>query len=183
MRRKRAWEMGAGVARLVVIALAGVNGYRWHLQGQQPNARLSAELARPRVSRPAIRRLLGQGADIRTRGPLGETVLTAAVWGDDLSLAEQALDSGVPMDVTGRSLSPLSWAAGHGSSRMVDLLLARGARVDQRGDDPFRTTPLMQAASFDKAATIRTLLTRGADPTVRDDMRQTALDYAQGSSI
>lgn len=178
MRRKRAWEIAAAVALLLGVALAAVNGYSWHLRRQKLNESLVAELQRSAVSIAAIRRLLDQGADIRSRGPQGETVLTAAAWDDDLALAKKALDSGVPVNVGGPASSALVVAAAMGSSGMAELLLARGAMADEREPDGGKT-PLMWAAFWCQPAAIRTLLSAGADPTLRDDTGRTALDLAR----
>ena len=179
MRRNRAWEIGSIAALLLVVGLAAANGYSWHRRQQALNASLAAELVGgPVGSTSAIHRLLHQGADIRTRGRFGFTVLTAAAQTGDLPLATQALDSSVPLDGWA-----LFVAAGGGSSSVVELLLARGAMPDDGGDDAQGRTPLMWAACVGKPATIRALLSAGADPTLRDVNGETALSYAQRASL
>lgn len=179
MRPKQAWEIGASAALFVVVGLAAVNGYSWHLRRQKLNALLATELANAPLSTREVRRLLDQGADIRTYRSPSDTVLKAAAEADDVSLAERALDSGFSDDVLpGTDVSLLVWTAAHGSSGVVELLLTRGVPVDERRGG-WRVTPLMSAAHDCHLATIRALLLAGADASLRDEAGRTALDIAR----
>jgi ankyrin repeat protein len=72
--------------------------------------------------------------------------------------------------------TPLSWAIVEKQTQIVQLLLARGAKL--KGDDGI--TPLCLAAMAGNAAIVRLLLARGADVTPRTLKKGwTALDYAR----
>ena len=64
------------------------------------------------------------------------------------------------------------WGAG---PEVIDLLLVHGADIDTR--DRYGFTPLMMAAgSAARSGTVEVLLSRGANPDLRNDHEQSALD-------
>ena len=65
---------------------------------------------------------------------------------------------------------PLHEAANHGHDVLVDLLLSRGAAIDDRGGALCGgVTPLMDAAAAGNTVVVRLLVTRGATVTARDN--------------
>ena len=74
-------------------------------------------------------------------------------------------------------LTLLVAAARFGQERVLEMLLQRGARVNQRWGK--RRTALMGAAEFNEVAAVRRLLRAGAEPRARDAEGNTALQIAQ----
>lgn len=105
--------------------------------------------------------------------------LVDGAWRNDLSAVRAVLESGGRTDRTGvipraaphlLMLSPvfsaLSAAAFHGNVRIAKLLLDAGAKVDQVAG--LKQTPLHVAALLGHTEMVRFLLSRGADPSHRD---------------
>ncbi|KAI5837221.1 ankyrin repeat-containing domain protein [Morchella snyderi] len=75
------------------------------------------------------------------------------------------------------SHTPLHWAAGCGNVAAVELLLERGAEIDQEGG-MVRYTPLILAAINDHERVVRLLLAKGADVKAITMWNETALHWA-----
>ena len=121
------------------------------------------------VSLPAV------GAIGQERG--SEHVLFQAVRRGDSALLKDLLRRGTPPDVRADDGStPLMYAALHGSTEMVELLLERGA--DPRAANKLNVTALLWGAQH--AEKVRLLIDRGADPNARSDLGNTPLMVAAG---
>ncbi|MDN5247548.1 MAG: ankyrin repeat domain-containing protein [Wolbachia endosymbiont of Tyrophagus putrescentiae] len=70
----------------------------------------------------------------------------------------------------------LHLAAANGCTKIVDALLARGAKVDLVDKD--RWTPLHWAAEKGHTETVNALLAKGADPLLKNNDGKTARDLA-----
>jgi ankyrin repeat protein len=71
---------------------------------------------------------------------------------------------------------PLAEAAQNGDSQIIDLLLARGANINESGEEG--ETALMWAAGAGHLSIVRRLLDAGSDAKQQDREGQDALDYA-----
>ena len=99
------------------------------------------------------------------------------------------LDAGIDARARyGGELTALMWAAGHdegvgvtASARVIDLLLAHGAALDD-ADDRGRTA-LMIAAELGYGDIVELLLARGADRARKDKQGKTALDLATNADV
>lgn len=124
-----------------------------------------------------VARLLTAGADIDHRNDDGFTA-----W----SLADSAGCDRVAALLTDRGAKPVGTrldpsqafrsALAFRRFDRADRLLARGAEIDHRNERG--STPLMQAAYDGRMETVRYLLERAADPTIRNHEGYSALDFA-----
>jgi hypothetical protein len=126
-----------------------------------------------------VRHLLRQGADIRTSGQHGATVLMFAACAGDLSLMKAALKGGV--DVNARTDS--GWTALMNvmclrNEEKLRLLLDFGADVNAK-DDGGRTA-LMLAVSFKFRNGINIMVARGADSHAKNSKGYSAPAYTDG---
>jgi ankyrin repeat protein len=82
-------------------------------------------------------------------------------------------------DVNKTGWTPLHYAASGGKAEVVQLLLDHYAYVD--AESPNGTTPLMMAAMYGTTGAVDVLLAAGADPTLKNALGLTALDFASKS--
>jgi ankyrin repeat protein len=147
-------------------------------------------------SYPVVKLLLEKGADAKLRPPGGQGALTLAMNSQDPRLLRLLLDQGdsqpVPLslglstgcrecfDLMLKRARPtdlnaaLRGATVTGNLQMIDLLLERGAQAPPT---------ILQAAALSPrpipAATIKTFLSRGANPSLKTSFGLTTLDFAK----
>ena len=73
--------------------------------------------------------------------------------------------------------APLHYAATGGHVEIIAMLLEEHAFID--AESPNKSTPLMMAAMYGSTAAVRLLLQEGADPTMRNQLGLSAVDFAQ----
>jgi ankyrin repeat protein len=83
---------------------------------------------------------------------------------------------GLKAQVNREGWTALHYAATSGHVGIISILLDHHAYID--AESPNRTTPLMMAARFNRAAATRFLLEAGADPTIANEAGLKARDYA-----
>ncbi len=83
-------------------------------------------------------------------------------------------------DVNKPGWTPLHYAATRGHLAVITLLLDEHAYIDAAS--PNGTTPLMMAAHYGTASAVKLLLEGDADPTLKNSLGLTALDFAQGNN-
>ena len=141
-----------------------------------------------------VRYLVANGADLKTRDAFGNTILTAAAVGNDLSTIRIALDAGVDVNAVGATgLTPLLLSAGYANVAATKLLLSKGAKVNAMtetlglfpGEDPksgpvalHNFTPLLMAMPLSSQEVVQTLLEAGADVNAKDSRNMTPLMLA-----
>ncbi len=97
----------------------------------------------------------------------------------EIRLLEYLLANGVDVGTRAQyGESALGAAAAAGQIKAAQLLIARGARLDDR-TAASRETPLTEAAQMNRTDMVKLLLDSGANPKARDAMGRTALDWAQ----
>jgi len=107
----------------------------------------------------------------------GKLVMSAAAHGD-IRLLDYLLAHGVNVNTRaqhGESL--LGAAAAAGQMDVAKMLIARGARLDNRTDITLET-PLTEAAQMNHTDVVKLLLDHGASPGAVDVLDRTALDWA-----
>ncbi|MBS0262313.1 MAG: ankyrin repeat domain-containing protein [Planctomycetes bacterium] len=131
----------------------------------------------------ALQHCVATGFQPQTANEIGYTPLMAAARGEQFEILRYLISQGVPAGVADQSGS----TALHGfvSQAPVDpqrqvaclrLLMDAGAELNAQNESGI--SPLMHAAWFGCHECVRELLTRGADPHLRDQQRRTARDLA-----
>ncbi len=114
----------------------------------------------------------------------GDTNFSIAVRDRKMDVVTTMIACGVDVNLkTQEGWTPLHTAAYFGPAAMIDLLVAKGAQVNARGDyDGW--TPLHMAASADEdAAVVQALLKAGADRTLKSQSGKTAREMASKAEI
>jgi len=156
----------------------------------------------------AITQLLQRGFDPNTIDPSGRPGLFIAVQDGSLKAAEALIawpKTEVEWH-SAKDESPLMIASLKGETEIVRKLIARDAAVNKPGwaplhyaatrghldimqillddyafidaESPNKTTPLMMAAKYGSTAAVKLLLDAGADPTMRNELGLSAVDFA-----
>ena len=79
-------------------------------------------------------------------------------------------------DVNKPGWTPLHYAASRGHVPVITHLLEHSAYID--AESPNGTTPLMMAAMYGSPESVKALIQAGADPTLRNQLGLSALDFA-----
>ncbi len=124
-------------------------------------------------ARCSVELLLRHGADPNAKDADGNTPLHKA--GNEKTALILAEHTEVAKNNEGQT--PLHLAAERGYTRVIELLLSRGADVNDA--DSKGNTPLHYAAERCKAETAKLLLKHGADPTARNAEGKTPVDVAR----
>ena len=103
-----------------------------------------------------------------------ETALMLAANANDLASANLLIEAGA--SVNRPKWTPLHYAASKGHTAMMRLLIENDAYVD--AESPNGTTPLMMAAYYSSPNAVKLMLEEGADPLLKNQDGQTALDMA-----
>lgn len=112
---------------------------------------------------------------VEWRSPKDESPLMLAALKGKLDLARKLITHGADVNKTG--WTPLHYAATGGHVDMIELLLDENAYID--AESPNKTTPLMMAAYYGSATAVKALLEAGADPTLRNQLGLSAVEFAQ----
>lgn len=151
------------------------------IEGMDPNSRdpkgmPALSLAVQRESPKSFATLLSHPSiDLNAANAAGETALMLAAIAGDLDTSSQLLGRGARVQHEG--WSPIHYAASGPSTKLVELLLARGALLE--AEAPNGTTPLMMAARYGPESSVTLMLARGADPTRRNQRGLRAVDFAE----
>jgi uncharacterized protein len=112
--------------------------------------------------------------DLNATNEVGETPLMMAVIKGHLELAAAMLEKDADVNKTG--WTPLHYAATSGNNKLISMLLEKHAYID--AESPNGSTPLMMAAMYGSAASVKLLLDEGADPLLKNQIGMTATDFA-----
>jgi ankyrin repeat protein len=154
---------------------------------------LACELGDPAI----VERLLKAGASANLTGPEGETALHSCARTGHVAAAKVLVAHGASLNAgdSWRGQTPIMWAAAQGHGEMVSMLAEAGADVNARSGiiawerqrtseprdkwlPPGGFTPLLFAAREGHADAAKALLAAGADASVVDPDRQSALVIA-----
>ncbi len=116
--------------------------------------------------------------NVELRNTKDESPLMMAVLKGHLAQAKKLIKRKAEVNKTG--WTPLHYAATNpepSSLDMTRLLLEHFAYIDAAS--PNKTTPLMMAAHYGRADTVKLLLEEGADPNLRNALGLAAIDFAR----
>lgn len=143
-----------------------------------PKGRPGLVLALQLGSFHAFKALLkARGIKVEQRNAQGESALMIAAIKGYMDEARALIDLDADVNKTG--WTPLHYAAsGTGASQpaMIALLLENSAYIDAAS--PNGSTPLMLAAQYGTRESAKLLLDEGADPTLKNQLGLTAVDFA-----
>jgi ankyrin repeat protein len=130
---------------------------------------------------PAAKLLIEKGADINARTLVGDSSISLAVWKDATDTAKLLIDHGVDFsraDTFGDIV--LIDAVRNGNVALTRAFLDKNIAVDHQNKKGLNA--LMCAASGNHAECAKLLLEAKANPTLKDEQGETALDKAKASS-
>ena len=125
---------------------------------------------------PMMALLVARGADVNRRNALGESALMHAAWRGQVAAMRWLIDKGALIDSEPMHWSALHYAAFAGQSEAADLLLDHGADINARSANG--SSVLMMAVYEGHEAVVKQLLSRGADPALKNDRGEGALEWA-----
>lgn len=112
---------------------------------------------------------------VEWRSAKDESPLMLAAFKGYTDLVRQLIARDADVNKTG--WTPLHYAATRGHVDVIQILLDENAYID--AESPNKTTPLMMAAMYGSIDAVRVLLDAGADPTLRNELGLSAVDFAQ----
>ena len=112
--------------------------------------------------------------NVEIRTAKDESPLMMAALKGRLDLVKKLIARGA--DVNKPGWAPLHYAATGGHLEIMELLLDQNAYID--AESPNGTTPLMMAAQYGSTAAVKLLLDAGADPSLKNQLGLTAIDFA-----
>lgn len=115
------------------------------------------------------------GTNVEARNAQDESPLMLAALRGYVDICSTLLSRDA--DVNKPGWTPLHYAATGGHVDVIQLLLEKHAYID--ATSPNGSTPLMMAAMYGTVDSVRFLLDAGADPSIKNDLGLSALDFAQ----
>ena len=142
---------------------------------RDPNGQHALYLAiRDQANRVVETLLAMPKLDIEARNGQDESALMMAALKGNLPLVKTLIARNA--DVNKPGWAPLHYASTNGHIEVIRVLLEHHAYID--AESPNGTTPLMMAAHYGTAAAVKVLLEAGADPTLKNKLDLTAIDFA-----
>ena len=130
-------------------------------------------LREPRLK--AARVLIGwPNLNAEVRSAQDESPLMLAALHGLLAECQGLIDRGA--DVNKPGWAPLHYAATNGHLSVMQLLIEENAYLD--AESPNGSTPLMMAAHYGTPSAVKLLLESGADPTLKNSLGLSAMDFA-----
>ena len=123
----------------------------------------------------AARVLIGwPNLNAEVRSAQDESPLMLAALHGLLAECQGLIDRGA--DVNKPGWAPLHYAATNGHLSVMQLLIEENAYLD--AESPNGSTPLMMAAHYGTPSAVKLLLESGADPTLKNSLGLSAMDFA-----
>jgi uncharacterized protein len=111
---------------------------------------------------------------VEWRSPKDESPLMIASLKGHTELVRKLIARDADVNKTG--WAPLHYAATGGHLEIMQILLDENAYID--AESPNKSTPLMVAAQYGSTSAVKLLLEAGADPTLRNELGLSAVEFA-----
>ncbi|XP_055939910.1 caseinolytic peptidase B protein homolog isoform X1 [Argiope bruennichi] len=131
-----------------------------------------------------VQRLVKSGADVNQRHPYGWTPLQVAAMNGNVRVVEELLNLGADPDL-GDNFSSVYRVAKEKRVHSLEVWSAREEEFNERLNTRAtfsNCTALHYAVLADEPQIVEVLLKNGANPTIRNDMGHTPIDYAKENS-
>jgi hypothetical protein len=125
---------------------------------------------------PMMELLVARGADVNRRNELGESALMHAAWRGQAAAMRWLIGKGALVDSAPKQWSALHYAAFAGQAEAAGVLLDHGADINARSSNG--SSVLMMAVYEGHEPLVKALLARGADPRLKNDRGEGALEWA-----
>ena len=157
----------------VVLSNLMNRGFDVNTISPQGEYALILALREPRLK--AARVLIGwPNLNAEVRSAQDESPLMLAALHGLLAECQSLIEQGA--DVNKPGWTPLHYAATHGHLSVMQLLIEENAYLD--AESPNGSTPLMMAAHYGTPSAVKLLLESGADPTLKNSLGLSAIDFA-----
>jgi len=163
------------------IVMALVNEYNANVNN--PNADHSSPLMASgmRGYEEIVKFLISKGANINQRTKNLDSPLSLAVWKDHTSTAKILIQAGANVSGIDRfGDSMLHDASKNGNLELVKYFLTKAMNINHQNKEGF--APLHRAAAFNHPEIVQYLLDNGADDTLLDAKKLTALQLTQNEA-
>ena len=125
---------------------------------------------------PMLELLVAGGADVNRENALGERALMHAAWRGQVAAVQWLIGKGALVDSAPMRWGPLHYAVFAGQAEAAAVLLDHGADVNARSTNG--SSVLMMAVYEGHEPLVKQLLARGADPRLKNDRGEGALEWA-----
>ena len=140
-----------------------------------PNGQTALILAIREPAPKVVAQLLSwPKTDVEARNSVGESPLMLASLTGQLEWVKRLVAMGA--DVNKPGWTPLHYAATRSHLAVMEYLLENHAYID--ASSPNESTPLMMAALYGTPSAVKLLLEAGADPSIKNALGLTAIDFA-----
>ena len=157
----------------VVLSNLMNRGFDVNTISPQGEYALILALREPRLK--AARVLIGwPNLNAEVRSAQDESPLMLAALHGLLAECQGLIERGA--DVNKPGWAPLHYAATNGHLSVMQLLIEENAYLD--AESPNGSTPLMMAAHYGTPSAVKLLLESGADPTLKNNLGLSAIDFA-----
>lgn len=138
----------------------------------------------------AVKQQVNQGFDVDTKDKSGETALHVAVQHGNLEIVRFLLDNGAKVNIKDKA-KRLPTAMVFDSfeddeakmREIIRLLVSKGADINVRDDGDSKQTLLMKAAEDDSVEAVKFFLELGANPNLKDEDGETAMQKTDSDEI